>query len=144
MSDLVPVLSPEQAFREKIRERIFNNLGDLITEERLLALVTEAVQQSLLAPQVVKATNCYGRDSVKESYLCEMVRGEVNKLLTEKIESWFIANREMLEAHFRSAVTDQIGATLVSAFMTVIRAPMEQATFALQSKIQEMVNGRAQ
>jgi hypothetical protein len=136
MSELAKVSDAEAAFREKIKERIFNNLADIIPEDRFLALVTEAVQQSLLAPQ--KVENGYYGDRVKESYLCEVVRVEVNKLLSQKMDVWFAQNRDALEAHFKTAVTEQIGATLISAFMSILAKPMQTAVGAMAERMDEM------
>lgn len=135
---LIAVSESEAAFREKIKDRIFNNLADIIPEERFLAMVDEAVKQSMLTPQDGPPDYYGNRGPVKPSYLCELVKAEVNKLLTEKIEKWFAENAAKLEEHFRVAATEQIGATLVATMMSLVQSPLLRAQEELRVNLQTL------
>ena len=89
-----------QSLEERITARLHEQIGDLITEDDLKAMVARGVEAALFSPRNVVATSGYraGYQEQRPS----VVEEQVTRLLTEKMDTavnaWLTANPEKVEA----------------------------------------------
>jgi len=70
----------QKSFEEKMKERIKDSIGELITDEELSKLVERAVDEVFFKEQVIHKS--YGRDEYKPSLICDIIE----KLLKKSVE----------------------------------------------------------
>lgn len=96
-------------FQERMFERIKSQMGELMTDEELKALLEKSVHEAFFKPRIRVEGYGYNEKKVEsDSHFTEMMREQLNANMSEHakrmVEAWFIEHPET----FREAVDTAI------------------------------------
>lgn len=121
-------------FEEKMKDRIKESIGDLITDEELKKLLDAAMYDVFFKPIKVKVSSWETKDG--PSYL----QGIVKELLDEKVRSVikdYIDNHtEDVEKTIKTVVENGIGAAMMAAINSMFSTQIYQFQSNIQAALQ--------
>lgn len=113
-------LTPQQSFEEKIRDRMRDDIGDLVPDEVLADLMQKAIQEMFFTR---RSTSSYGNKTELPSWF----EAETEKLLSikarETLHAYMEENKDEIESAIRDFIQDGIG----QIFSDVLRTSLESA-----------------
>lgn len=125
----------QQSFEERMKDRIKESIGELITDEELSKLVRKSVDQVFFAPTKIKQ----GWDTKEGPSL---LNGIIKELLTpqvsEVVQQYINDHPEEIIKSIKEVLSVGMGTALLNAFNSQFQAQL----FALQSNIENMIAKR--
>jgi len=106
-----------KTFQEKMFEKIRDQMGDLMTEDDLKALVHSAMQKAFFEP--VKSQDRWGSTSTSDSMFVELIRKELSPMVTKEIQKWLSEHPE--------EVAKAIEETLAKGMFQLVQQYIERA-----------------
>lgn len=119
-----------QTFEQKVRDRVREQIGELLSDEDLSKIVQAGLKDAFFEPRRVDGDR-YG--ATKEPLIHEIIRPLLEKRVREQVDAWFEANKteigvtvsRLLEMGVGNAVIQAIGyrfnAPLANAFQDFIK-----------------------
>lgn len=112
-------ITTSKTFQEKMFERIREQIGDLMTEDDLKALVNSSMQKAFFEPSYEK--DLYGNLRLsKDSIFINLIRKEMEGKITEAIKTWLIEHPE--------EVSKAIDETIAKGMFGLIQQHIEKIT----------------
>lgn len=123
-------------FEEKMKDRIKESIGDLITDEELKKLLDAAMYDVFFKPSKVKVNSWDTKDG--PSYL----QGIVKELLDEKVRAeialYINEHTEEVDKTIKTVVENGIGAAMMSAMNSMFSTQMYQ----FQSNVEQALHNK--
>jgi hypothetical protein len=130
-------ISTTKNFQEKMFERIREQMGDLMTEDDLKALVDSAMKKAFFEPAYEK--DLYGNLRItKDSVFINLIRKEMEIKVSEAIKTWLVEHPE--------EVSKAIDETIAKGMFSLIQQHIEKITmqpmlqFADQLRAKGLIN----
>lgn len=117
------------SFQDKLKKRIQDSIGDLMTDEDLSKLVNAAMQDAFFQDKVTR--NNYGQ----ETYTPPPLHAIIKELLKDKVET---CAKEYIESHSEEVakiVKEYLDTNIASAFMRSINNMFQNDLYNFQNNI---------
>lgn len=121
-------------FEEKMKDRIKESIGDLITDEELKKLLDAAMYDVFFKPSKVKVNSWETTDG--PSYLQAIVKELLDKTVRSVIKDYIVNHTEEVEKTIKTVVENGIGAAMMSAFSSMFSTQFYQFQSNVQAALQ--------
>ena len=125
----VTAVANAMSFQEKVKQRIQNSIGDLMTDEDLQKLVDAAMHDAFFKPTTINST--YGGSSQQPPFFITLIReelsGKIEKLAKEYIET----NADQ----FATLVKEHLDTTFAQAVARAFNTMFQNDLYQLQNNI---------
>ena len=134
-------LTAIQSFEEKIKERLTKDIGDLIPDEALVALIEKATNDCFFEDQVIQEGSGYNARSVnKNSVFKELVKELLAERMDNAIRGWIDDNQERMTRELKVFVETSAEEAVMKGIVSMFQAPFENMKFQIQSEIANKFN----
>lgn len=114
-------LTPMQTFEQKVKDRLVKDIGDLIPDEALKALVDKAMDNAFFEPQIVMEGTGYQQKQVsKPSVFEQTVKELLEPLLREQIKLWICDNEETVLKNIQQFLDRGVEHALMGALTSAV------------------------
>jgi hypothetical protein len=114
-----------KSFEDKLKERIRESIGELVTDEDLSRIVQAGVHEALFKPRVVERKNSSGYYSAsqfdtKPPFIVEVVMDLLKQDIRSAVEKWFAENpnsiKEIVDHCFRDGLVQILSTSIDEKF----------------------------
>lgn len=128
-------ITTPQSFEEKMRARIRESIGDLISDEDLKKLLDKAIQENFFTEKII--TNQWGReDGRKPALLVGIVKELLTERMTAVVAQWLKDNDEEVKKTMDEVVKLGVGGAYISA----LNGHFSNQLLTLQASIQSSLH----
>ena len=113
-----------ETFEAKMKTRIRDSIGDLISDEELSKLIIGEISKVFLEDRKVPATNLYGSNTYKESLVHEIVKELLTENVTKIIKQYVHANNDKIEIKIKEVFEQNIGELMIKSIGLIFRSDM--------------------
>ena len=113
-----------ETFEAKMKTRIRDSIGDLISDEELSKLITGEISNVFLQDRKVPATNPYGSNTYKESLVHEIVKELLTENVIKIIKQYVNANNDKIEIKIKEVFEQNIGELMIKSIGSIFRSDM--------------------
>lgn len=130
-------VSTSLTFQEKIRDRIRDSIGDLISNEELQKLVETGIHQTFFQqrPPLHTGYNNPDREPLMHELIKEIYLKEIQAHAEAQVKAFLAENSEQVEQMVKDVVQAGAGDAIISA----LNAMFQGSFFNLQSSVQLML-----
>lgn len=125
----------QKSFEEKMKERIKDSIGELITDEELSKLVERAVDEVFFKEQVIHKS--YGRDEYKPSLICDIIEKLLKKSVERNISMYIDTHPDEINEIINNIVTSGLGNAVLQAVSNKFSMDINM----FQTNIENRLNG---
>ena len=125
------------SFEQKMKDRIKESIGELITDEELSALVLKGIDEAFFKPTKIPKPG-WGNDIIDGPSLMTTI---LTDLLTEQVkvaaDKWIVENQEMLTDMLEGVVQDGIGKAALGALDGYFKQHLFDFQMNIQNQLQQ-------
>lgn len=135
MTDIVQ----NKTFEQRMKERIRDSIGDLISDEDLSKMVDRSLEEVFFKERAnPKRTSYYnsGEPDTLPPLLHEIVKSAMTEQVTEAVKEYIANNREQVDATIKTVLEQGMGNALISAMNGVFSTQLS----SLQSNLTNQFN----
>lgn len=128
-----------KTFEEKLKARIKDSIGDLISDDDLSKLVHRGVEDIFFKPRPNPARTYYNSTSVPETIpplLHELVKEALQPAVKEVVEKWVHDNRTAMKDTVQEVVSSGVG----KAVLVAMSRQFEEPLLRFQSEVYTKLN----
>ncbi len=123
-------LAKQESFQERMKARIRESIGDLITDKELTEVVTRAVDEVFFAP--VKVETGFHTE-VRAPFTHTLIKELLEPKVREAVRAWIATHEDKINEIVKQTVEQGIGQCVISAFNQNFQGPM----YSLQQTLSE-------
>lgn len=116
MNDTAPTV--EDTFKQKITDRLREDIGNLMPDEMLQKLVDKATQEMFFTKQITKKD--YGREEVQPSWFETKVKALLELSISKIVDKYLEDNASKLTSQISETLTKEAPHIMASMFISVI------------------------
>lgn len=131
----------QQAFQERMTERLREDVGRLIPDDKLAQLVEQAIQSMFFTRKVEPKT--YGRDVEYPSWWEKAVHDTLKDMLRAHISGWITANADRLEKALEESMRKEGPTFFAHLLVEMIGSRISAETFNVQQRIEAALRSGA-
>ncbi len=119
-------------FEDKMRDRIRDGIGDLITDDELNKLIQRGIEETFFKKKTIKK----GYDTIEgKSFIEEMLLESLQPRMRSSIDEWVKSNSDLVAKSVEAVITRGAGDAVVKAFNDMFQSQF----YMFQSNIQNML-----
>lgn len=119
-------------FEDKMRDRIRDGIGDLITDDELNKLIQRGIEETFFKKKTIKK----GYDTIEgKSFIEEMLLESLQPRMRSSIDEWVKSNSDLVAKSVEAVITRGAGDAVVKAFNDMFQSQF----YMFQSNIQSML-----
>jgi hypothetical protein len=127
-------LTTPKTFEEKMRDRIRESIGDLMSNEDLKKLLDRAVEENFFKEKVVMSE--WGREqSRKPALLIGLVKELLAERMNEVIKQWLADNEEQVKKTLDEVVKMGVGGAYIAALNSQFSSQLLSLQIGLEQQI---------
>lgn len=115
-NDIASRLSPQERFEQKVRDKLITDIGDLIPDDVLKAMVEKAMHKAFFEDLIVTPGGYREQERRKHAAFVDIVKELMNERMKEAIKDWIADNQAEVVAMFDKVVKDGITTTMIDHF----------------------------
>lgn len=117
-----------KSLEERVREKLHEQIGDLITPDDIKAIVERGIEEALFQPHSITEGSGYHQRTVNVPSLAQkLVEEQLEKQMQAAVEAWIRENSERVEAMIQATLNKGAGEVLVGALDARIGHVFRQA-----------------
>jgi len=125
-----------ETFEEKMKARIRESIGELISDAELAKLVETGIEQAFFAGQQKKDN--YGRIITTEPLIYSIVKECLQAPVNELVIAWFVDNNDVIETLIDQAIRDGISTIVLRTFDQKLQSSLISFGQILQTNLKNM------
>lgn len=133
MSNNTAVATP-QAFQERMFNRIREQMGDLMTDDELKALLDSAMQKAFFEERVLRDSYGNVRES-KPPYFVELVQKELQNKVQVAAQEWMANNPETVEKLIQETIAKGMANLVLDYLSQQAQTPLYTFANELRSRL---------
>ncbi len=135
-------IAPMQAFMDKVKDRLKNDVAELIPEEVLQEMINRVIEEQFFKKKV-KETDYSGRAvSYEDSGFVAMVKEAIEPILKKRVEQFVAENADKVEEAFDEIVRQGLIKQVIENADKMIGQSLEQNSWSIQSALQNLFGNR--
>jgi hypothetical protein len=130
--------TPPMSFEEKLKTRIKDSVGELLTDEDLSALIHKSMTEVFFTRRPNPEYNYYNKD--RPEYLPPLLHSLVKECLqpavNAAVKAWIERNNEAVEESVKAIVTNGVG----NAVLTALNNQFQSQLITFQQNLMSSLN----
>ena len=128
-------ITTPKTFEEKMKARIKDSIGDLISDEDLGKMVTRSVEEVFFAPSKVKVNNWSSEIKDGPSFMHKLMTELLTEQVKKEIQVWIDAHPNEIKELIDGIVKAGLGMAMLNA----IDMKFQNQLFQFQNNINQMI-----
>ena len=137
MNDIVKPITPQEAFQQKLADKLRDDIGSLIPDEVLAEMVKKAMQEMFFTSR--KESDGYGRTNYYPSWFEKAVEELLRDRMRQEIDSYMKKNGEALIEQAATAIAQQAPVILGALFLHAITNSGQSWNFSFTAMVSEVL-----
>ncbi len=134
-------LTATQSFEEKIKERLTKDIGDLIPDEALVAMIEKATEDCFFEDQRKETGTGFNSKTIYEdSVFKKLVKELLAERMDNAIRGWIDDNQELMAKELKSFIETSAEEAVMKGIVSMFHLPFESMKFQIQSEITNKFN----
>lgn len=126
-----------QSFEERMRDRIKESIGELLSDEDLKIIIEKGVEDALFKRRVVY--NSYGNTREIPSLVDTLTEESMKEQMEVCVRKWLEENGDMLVEHIEKRLQEEGMKFFLDAFMSMMERPMQNLTINLRREMESLM-----
>ena len=105
----------QKTFEEKMKERIKDSIGELMSNEDLSKIVERAVEEIFFEPIIIKGSYCHG-DKTEPPFIHSIIKEILTEQVKHETREYIGLHGEEIEKIIKEVVVNGIGNCVIGAF----------------------------
>lgn len=130
---------PQKSFQERIKDRIKDDIGKLMTDEELAAIVNRSVEDIFFGNRKVKITGSGYRSGEYQDappFIHELLHKLMVKELTEQVDKWLKEHKEGVLETINDVIERGMANAVIKTFEDKFSNDLTNFMTSLQSRMQ--------
>lgn len=130
-------IAKTQSFEERMKERVKENIGDLITDEELSKIVHKNMEDIFFKPRIKK--NTFGSVISEEPPLLhELLQKELETAVQEEVKKYMKDHKDEVLEMVHSAMQEGLGECFIRATKQMFQNEMYTHTMNIENRLQRI------
>lgn len=129
-------VATNETFEAKMKTRIKESIGDLITDEELSKLINAQIKVIFLDKREVKSNDSWGSTTQKPSLLEEIIKECLTGSVKDLVKSYINDNSEEVKLQVKSVVQEGVGAAVMTALSKSFSSDLWSMENNIMNKLQ--------
>lgn len=126
-------LVESKSFNERMRDRIKESIGDLLTDDDLTKIIDEGIREAFFQPY--NTSDRWGARIENPPLIVGVVRELLTSRVNKKVDQWFVENPDKVKEILDQVIRDGIVKMVTQAFDN----KTQSALIGLQQHIMSMI-----
>lgn len=122
-------------FEEKMKERIKESIGDLISDEELSVLVEKGIQLAFFTPTPQYGN--YGSREDKPPLMTTILQDVLKEKVSEEVKLWMKENNDKVEEAMNKIIQEGLGQAVIKAFQNQFSQQLFQFQNGVMQQLQK-------
>lgn len=131
-----------KSFQEKMKDRVREGIGDLITDEELKVLIESGIRDVFFKEERVVPTQRFGSATYKPSVIESVLREELGSKMEPIMREWCDNNSKELLEMVKSTIDRDMSEVVLASVNSMFRATMDNFKFSIQNDIQNITQNQ--
>lgn len=127
-------IQTNQTFEEKLRNKIRESIGDLITDEDLSKIVEKGIHETFFKAKIDPSR--YGNTVYKDPFIVDILKELLQKEVNEQVNNWLENNPDKIKESMDKVIREGIG----NAVLNALNSKFQNELFAFQSNIENKLS----
>jgi len=127
-------IAPVLTFEDRIKQRIKDSIGDLMTDEDLQKILARGVEETFFKPTYTK-DQWGGLKIQNEPLITGIIKDQMSIKVKEEIEKWFAGNPELVKILLDKVIREGIIRVVLNGLDNKIQGPL----MAFSSQVNAMM-----
>ena len=123
-------------FEEKMKARIRQSIGELISDAELAKLVETGIEQAFFARQ--QKEDSYGRKTTTEPLIYSIVKECFQKPVNDQVVAWFTTNADIVETLIEQSIRDGISKIVLQSLDRKLQSSLFAFGESLQANLKNL------
>ena len=124
---------PTKTFQERVRDRIRETIGDLITDDDLMEIVQKGIDEVFFQTRTVQES-AYNRKEIPP-LIHEIVKEVLQDRMTLAVDGWLKTHEAEVVEAVKAVVQEGAGQAFIAALGSLLSNSMFQLQSDIQSKL---------
>lgn len=136
-------VSPSFSFEEKLKAKIVEGIGDLLSAEDLSKLVEKGIESTFFSRREAKIHE-YGQTKVinKESFIEEILREQLSVIVTKLAKELIASKEKEILILVKEHLDKGVGPLMLKALTDIMQMPLMNLQMQMQQSLQNLSNMR--
>ena len=130
-------VAESKTFEERMFDKIRSQMGDLMTEDELKAILEKAVDKAFFSQRTMRVDY---RDVVKEPVFIELIRDEMKPLIHAELRVWLAENQETVGSILHAVIGESAKQMVANAFDNLMSDAFGSFAFSLRDRLMQNHN----
>ena len=134
-------ITTPKTFEEKLKARVKDSIGDLISYADLTKLVERGIEEVFFKPRPNPARTLYSSSSTPETIpplFYELLQQSLQPAVNAAIDKWVQENQDLVSAKVQEVVSNGVGMAILTAINNKLQEPLRQ----FQGEVYNTLNKR--
>ena len=127
-----------KSFEERMRDRIREGIGDLLSEEEVKKLIDRGMEEVFLKPQSIPNTRGFGDPTIKPCILHEIVKEQLQPIVADCVKEYLADHKSEVEETIKTSLTNGVGTCLVQSINDIFSGAMYNFQSQVVQTVQNM------
>lgn len=118
-------LTPPQSFQDRIKTRIRDSIGELLTDDELKVIVERAMNEVFFKPMLV-GESAWGKQSFESPFVYQLIKELLEPQVRLVVSSYMEQHNEEIKQVIADVVKAGIGQILVDAITSKFRWELQE------------------
>ncbi|HPT26294.1 MAG TPA: hypothetical protein PLZ95_07725 [Bryobacteraceae bacterium] len=135
-------LTPQQAFEEQIKERLRQNIGELLPDEVLSEMVKKALTDMFFTPRIQR--DRWGGQVENPSWFEEEAGKLLRDRISEYLKTWLKENGPDLTRQVQEQISKNATSVIAAFFVSVLQGQAHMMAMNIQNVVNQALEVRFQ
>ena len=130
-------LATPMTFQERLKERLRDSIGELLSDDDLTALVERGIDEVFFQPRYERRPGAYSTETLPP-LIHEVVKDVLSAQMREAVERWLSSHEDEVRQALEDCVKDGAGMALMRAFTSYFQDSMNKMQWDAVNKMQQL------
>ncbi|EKD22706.1 MAG: hypothetical protein ACD_84C00004G0008 [uncultured bacterium] len=134
--DASTAIKTAQTFEEKMKARIKDGIGDLLSDEDLTKMIHRGLEETFFAKRFESSAHWSAKSAEKEPLIQEIIKETLRPAVEQAVKDWILSHEAEIMQMTNNVITNGVGAAVMSALTSQFSIPLSM----LQSNVSTMMH----
>jgi len=125
------------SFEQKMKDRIKDSIGELITDDELTALVISGINEAFFKPTKIQTQGWNSTTKEGPCLMTSILTDLLNEQVKVAAEQWIVDNQDMLTDMLEGVVKDGVGKAALGALDGYFKNQLLDFQINMQNQLQQ-------
>ncbi len=129
-------IAPAQNFEQRMRDRIRDSIGELLSDEELSKLISRSMEDLFFKERISKGSSTWDRDTTLPPLMHSIVKELMAEKVRNEVAAWLNAHPEEVKAAIEKVCSEGAGNAVVAAFTSMLAGDFSNFRYNIEQRLQ--------